>query len=202
MSTSHYDSTTSRAAGSIEKVYKNPPGLSGVSFDSALNGLNTMLGQIIEENKEYINGLLLLSRDGSLLAYRTNGPILNGNDADLVLPASKLMECIHKFTESTQLSSFKSMIMETPGLTIVVSSIGAGSVMALMPPSVPTGFAYMIIDKYVDQLNRAVEEIERSERDITVEEIGRGEGSESLSPDDFDYIILYLRERLKAVTKG
>ncbi|GGP21442.1 hypothetical protein GCM10007981_13280 [Thermocladium modestius] len=202
MNTSRYDSTAPRAADSIEKVYKNPPSPASVSFDSAINGLNTMLGQIIEENKEYISGLLLLSRDGSLLAYRTNGPVLNGSDADLVLPASKLMECIHKFTESTQLNSFKSMIMETPELTIVVSSIGGGSVMALMPPSVPTGFAYMIIDKYVDQLNRAVEEIERSERDITVEEIGRGEASENLSPDDFDYIILYLRERLKAVTKG
>ena len=202
MSTSRYDSTASRSADSIEKVYKNPPGPSSVSFDSAINGLNTMLGQIIEENKEYISGLLLLSRDGSLLAYRTNGPVLNGNDADLVLPASKLMECIHKFTESTQLSSFKSMIMETPGLTIVVSSIGVGSVMTLMPPSVPTGFAYMIIDKYMDQLKRAVEEIEVSERDITVEEIGQGEGSENLSPDDFDYIILYLRERLKSITKG
>jgi len=58
-----------------------------VNFDEAINGLNTMLGRIIDENKEYLSGLLLLSRDGSLLAYRTNGPVLGDrSDAEVALP--------------------------------------------------------------------------------------------------------------------
>jgi len=175
-----------------------------LNFDEAINGLNTMLGRIIDENKEYLSGLLLLSRDGSLLAYRTNGPVLGDrSDAEVALPASKLMECINKFIESSRIGSFRSMVMETPELIIVINSTSNGSIMALMPPSVPTGVAYMVIDRYMQQLDQAMADIERSERDITIEEIGRpGEGSENLAPDDFDYIILYLRERLKAVAKG
>jgi len=159
---------------------------------SELRGFAEM---IINEGPNQVKAVLILDRDGAVLAHATNSLFEVDSLDNVIFVAPRFIESLRNLLSTLPVGSTKYLLVEGDiGVVQLVNLDGVGYVMVVTDSEESIGLIRLILTSIAGKLKNMISRIIKWSEDagVVVEVIGGAE----ITPKDLEDVINFLRSRL------